>query len=66
MINIKEPKGFKGELEELINRYNMEKMAGMPAFLLAEMIINFISMVGLSIKGTLHWYGCDATQEDKL
>ena len=51
---------FKKELEKLINRHNIENVADVPDFILAEMVCGFIKSVGSQIKRTLDWHGCDS------
>ncbi len=51
---------FKKELEILINKHCIENTCDMPDFILAEMVCNFITTIGTSIKGNLDWHGCDS------
>jgi len=51
---------FKKELETLINKHSIENECHMPDFILAKMIVNFIKAVGMPIKKTLDWHGCDS------
>ncbi len=51
---------FRKALEQLINKYSIENECDMPDFLLAEMIVNFIKVVGVSNKKNLDWHGCDS------
>ena len=53
-------KQFKKELERLLNSHSIENECDVPDFLLAEMIIGFIQAIGLPIKKTLDWHGCDS------
>ena len=52
---------FKIELEGLINKHCIENYCDVPDFILAEMIVDFITTQGYSIKKTLDWHGCDST-----
>jgi len=52
--------GFQRELEELINKHNVENECDMPDFILAEMVVNFIKVTGEQIKRNLDWHGCDS------
>jgi len=47
---------FKEELENLINKYGIEDECDIPDFILAEMIVDFISFTGKSIKKSLDWH----------
>lgn len=53
-------KGFKKELETLINKHCIENLCDVPDFLLAEMVCKFIEGIGPCIKQTLDWHGCDS------
>ena len=48
---------FEKELTHIINRHNIDSMAGMPDFLLARMICRMIEALGPSIEQTLDWHG---------
>lgn len=56
---------FKEELCELINRYNIERVADMPDFILADMVCRMIEAVGSPVKETLDWHGCDSVCHPK-
>ena len=51
-------KQFKKDLEHLINLHSIENECDMPDFLLAELVVNFIKTVGISIKKNLDWHDC--------
>lgn len=51
---------FRSELIELINRYGIEKMADIPDFILADMIIAALETIGPLFKEVLDWHGCDS------
>ena len=60
---------FKTKLKNLLNEHNIENECDMPDFLLADMIVNFIIAVGVPIKKTLDWHGCNSglpSQKRKL
>lgn len=59
-------KQFKKELERLLNSYCIENECDMPDFLLAEMIVNFIKTIGVSIKKNLDWHECDSICHPRL
>ena len=60
MMSKKNKPQFQRELEGLINKHCIENECDMPDFLLAELIVNFIETLGVSVKKTLDWHGCDS------
>lgn len=58
-------KEFQNELAQLINRHSVENQAGMPDFIMAEMLCNIIKAVGPKVKKTLTWHGCDSICHSK-
>lgn len=52
---------FKKELEQLINKHSIENRCDIPDYLLAELICNFINVLGHTTKQVLDWHGCDST-----
>jgi len=54
-------KEFKKELESLINEHSIENYCVVPDFILAAIICDFIETIGVHIKKTLDWHGCDST-----
>ena len=55
-----EMESFKKELERLINLHSIENFCDIPDFLLAEMVVTFIETVGITVKKTLDWHGCNS------
>ncbi len=53
-------KAFQKELENLINKHSIENICDVPDFILAEMIVRIIEGIGVPIKKTLDWHGCDS------
>lgn len=51
---------FKKELEQLINKRSIENYCDMPASILAELLCNLITVIGVSSKANLDWHGCDS------
>lgn len=49
---------FTKELEHLINKYSIENLCDIPDFILAQMLSNYISNMGVYVKQTLDWHGC--------
>ena len=55
MIN----KEFQKELEVLINKHNLEEIADMPDYLLADAICRIIEAIGPRIKAQFDKHRCD-------
>lgn len=51
---------FKDELQKLINKHGVERLADMPDYLLAEMLCNMVCVIGGSVKRTLDWHNTDS------
>lgn len=47
---------FQKELQELINKHNIESDINMPDFILADMICRTIEAIGPSVKKTIVWH----------
>ena len=56
---------FEDELRQLINKHGMENKCDMPDFIMAGMIVRFIDAVGVKIKSTLDWHGCNSVCHPK-
>lgn len=56
---------FKKELEILINKHSIENVSDMPDFIMAEMLIGIIQIVGKAAKKNLDWHGCDSVCHSK-
>lgn len=57
--------GFTKELQALINKHGVENTCDIPDFLLAELVVAFIQTVGVSVKKTLDWHGCNSVCHPK-
>ena len=53
----KNNKSFKKELENLINRYNMENSSNTPDFILAEYLMGCLENFNKSVKKRRNWAG---------
>jgi len=51
---------FQKELTELINKHSVENDVDMPDFMLAELLVNQIRVIGYAMKANLDWHGCDS------
>lgn len=61
-----ENKAFEKELEKLINKHSVENEVNMPDFILANMVVNFISNVGKSVKKRDKWLGYPEGDENVI
>ena len=51
---------FKKELEHIINTNSIENECDMPDFILAEMVVGIIEVIGKASKQNLDWHGTDS------
>ena len=51
---------FKQALEDLINTHSIENECDIPDYLLAELVVNFIKTMGITVQKTLDWHRCDS------
>lgn len=58
--------GFRKELEELLNKYSMEKGSNTPDFILANFIIGVLEVYDLTVKQRTTWHGHKENPISKL
>ena len=57
---------FRDELEELINKHNIERESDTPDYILADYLMGCLESYRVTVKMRDKWHGCDSQDKETV